>query len=387
MPTFSDFLYGAIYRRPDCRFANIERFVAKIGSMTDLDEKIDHADAVRRLESLASELRPSGEIGSARAAEDALVARDLTRLAEVDLRDVASAASVTDRLHESGPVIQERLVGAGLPVGEASLRIVEKFPAPFDGFAWSAFAPDREDEEQFGIEPGVYFRSDRLRPIYSEALFAHEVIHTVTGKVDPEVYAMGLEEGIAEILGTCYGALAVLDEEEIRCVMLHGRHGVQRDKLWSVYLDHTRQASLLYREFGITGLVELVKRGRAAIHDAERHIALGRHAELDLPRDTGNAATTRLVDWVCCGYLSSHVFSPLECLLAVEAVAGRTLDEVCRSATVPPDVGGPALERLGAESALFIRDGDRVGYSNVGRYRGLESEGGIAMIRYLPEAR
>lgn len=325
-----------------------------------------------------------GEVGTDEDAAARLIADDLRRIADADYAGIVVDDTVTARLDRQGPVIQKRLQAAGLPVQDTPLSIVEVFPSPFHRFSWSAFAPDREDQENFAIEPGVYFRRDRLRPLYSEALFAHEVVHTVTGRVDPEIYAMGLEEGIAEILGTWYGGLAVLDSATLRNIIVHGRHGAQRDKLWSVYLDHTRQAALLYREFGLDGLVALVRGGRAAIHDAEEAIIAGSHRDLPLSRGGWDDGTTGLVDFTCNAYLPSHVFTPLECLLALHARQGRTVDEVCAHAGIALDAGAPLLERLGAQSALFVQDGDRIGYSNVDRYLRLEDAAEVMVIRYLP---
>ena len=63
---------------------------------------------------------------------------------------------------------------------------------------------------------------------------------------------------------------------------------------------------------------------------------------------------------------------------------GRTLADVCRLANVPEGVGVPTLKRLGAESAIFVRDGDDVGYSNVEHYLAMEQSAGLPVIRYLP---
>jgi hypothetical protein len=387
MTTFSDLLYGGLYQQP-CRFANIERFIAAVAADDELSARYDPSKAPETftadLHAIADRMDPPGEIGTNQDAAARLVAADLRRITDADFADLVANDTVTARLDRQGPVIQKRLQAAGLPVQDTPLSIVDVFPEPFHRFAWSAFAPDREDQENFGIEPGVYFRRDRLRPLYSEALFAHEVVHTVTGRVDPEIYAMGLEEGIAEILGTCYGGLAVLHDATLRNILVHGRHGAQRDKLWSVYLDHTRQAALLYREFGIDGLITLVRGGRAAIHDAEQAIMAGRHRELPLARGGWDERTTALVDFACNAYLPSHVFAPLECLLALHARQGRTIEDICAEAGVAFDAGAPVLERLGAESALFVQDRDRIGYSNVDRYMQLEAAAEVMVIRYLP---
>lgn len=313
-----------------------------------------------------------------------LIARDLRMVADAELAQVDEFPSTEARLDHFGPRIQSVLGDLGLDVRDAPLRIVEEFPEPFNRFAWSAFAPDLEDEQNFGITRGVYFRSDKLRPFYSEALFAHEVVHTVTGRVDPDVYAMGLEEGIAEVLGTCFAGSSILSERVLANILVHGRHGIERPKLWSVYLNHTRQASLLYDRFGLEGLAELIRRGRQAIHDAEHAVLTGRVEGLDLPRGKTEARTSRVLDFACRAYLSTHVFSPLECLLLLSVRKGMTVERICEEARVDLRTGEPVLERLGAESALFVQDGNRVAYSNVERYLRAEEDSAAAFIRYLP---
>ena len=296
------------------------------------------------------------------------------------------SSPVRERVDNAADGIKSKLKGAGLDLGESDLYVLDEFPPPFNEFGWSAFAPDREDEERYGIRSGVYFRRDGLRPLYSEALFAHEVVHTVAGRVHPEVYAMGLEEGMAEVLGTCFAATAVVPLQALRNILVYGRHGVERPKLWSLYRDHTRQAFLLYKEFGIDGLVELTHRGRVEIHKAEVAIFAGTARTLDLPRGNWNDGTTWLLDSFCNGYVPSHVFTPLEVVLIDHVDEHRSLAEVCRLANVPDSVGIPLLKRLGSESALFVRDGENVGYSNAQHYRLMSETAGQPVIRYLPPA-
>ncbi|MER7165315.1 hypothetical protein ABT336_04440 [Micromonospora sp. NPDC000207] len=379
--TTRDFLYGGMYLAA-CRFANVDRFVEWVSAELDLDAAADAASAAGTLRAVAEVLSPDGPIQDEETALRTLLAADLRKVAGVRLP--GADTNVRDRIDGAAGAITSMLKGAGLDLGDADLHVVDEFPAPFDQFGWAAFAPDREDEERYGIPTGVYFRRDGLRPLYSEALFAHEVIHTVPGRVDPEIYAMGLEEGIAEILGTCFAATAAVPRRALRNILTYGRHGVERPKLWSLYRDHTRQAFLLYREFGIEGLVELAHRGRAKIHEAEVAVFAGTFRSLDLPRGNWNEDTTWLLDSFCNGFLPSHVFTPLEVVLVDQVDEQRSLSEVCRRANVPEAVGVPVLTRLGSESALFVRDGENIGYANVRHYQAMGEAAGQPVIRYLP---
>ncbi|KAB1930792.1 hypothetical protein F8271_27100 [Micromonospora sp. ALFpr18c] len=376
-----DFLYGGMYLSA-CRFANIDRFVERVGAAIDLAAAADAASAAATLCDLADSMSPDGPLHDDEAALGTLMADDLRAVAAVQVPQAETA--VHDRVTAAGGDITARLTGAGLDLGDSDLYVVDDFPAPFDQFGWAAFAPDREDEERYGIPSGVYFRRDGLRPLYSEALFAHEVVHTVPGRVDPEVYAMGLEEGIAEVLGTCFAATAAVPLHALRNILVYGRHGAERPKLWSLYRDHTRQAFLLYQEFGIDGLIELAHRGRAKIHEAEVALFSGTFRTLDLPRGNWDDDTTWLLESFCNGYLPSHVFTPLEVVLIDHVDEQRSLTEICARANVPAIVGVPLLKRLGSESALFVRDGDRIGYSNVQHYLSMGESAGLPVIRYLP---
>jgi hypothetical protein len=376
-----DFLYGGLYLSA-CRFANIDRFMERVSSELDLEVEADADSAATTVADLADRMSPNGPIKDDETALRKLMADDLRAIAAVRLANADS--SVRERVDNAAVGIKSKLKDAGLDLGDSDLYVVDEFPPPFNQFGWAAFAPDREDEERYGIRSGVYFRSNGLRPLYSEALFAHEVIHTVPGRVDPEIYAMGLEEGIAEVLGTCFAATAAVPLRALRNVLVYGRHGVDRPKLWSLYRDHTRQAFLLYKEFGIEGLIELAHQGRARIHEAETAIFAGTYQNLNLPRGNWNDDTTWLLDSFCNGYVPSHVFAPLEVVLIDHVDEQRSLAEVCQQANVPDSIGVPLLKRLGSESALFVRDGENVGYSNVQHYLSMSEMAGQPIIRYLP---
>lgn len=385
MPDLATYISGGCYLTA-CRFANIDDFLARLQDLIPEDaESLTAEQASRRIHGLADELAATEPIRTDADAYDHLLADDLRRIADADLTSIAEFPSVDARVTACGALVQEEFEALGLPIGDVAVRLVENFPEPFHRFAWAAFAPDSEDEENFKIPRGVYFRKDKLRPFYSEALYAHEVVHTITGRVDPHVYAMGLEEGIAEVVGTCRVGGRVLPAQVVRNILVLGRHGVRREKLWTVYLEHTRQAALLYDRFGMTGLTELVRRGRAAIHEAERAVLLGTVDDLELPRGGFDPVTTSLLDFICRSYTAAHVFSPLECQLVRHVRSGRDVGDICREAHVDTGVGVPVLERLGGESALFVQDGRKIAYSNAERYLAIEEEGGIALIRYLAE--
>jgi len=385
---FSDILFTRAYTVPGS-FANLERFVTNLSRRLDLDVEVTPPVCEILVKDALSALRRVPLIENEHDAEEHLVADDLEKMffenGSFAWRGEESI-DIEARLHECVPVVHDRLERIGLQAAEVPLRIVDRFPEPFDQFDWSAFAPDGEDQERFAIRPGVYFRRDRLRPLYSEALFAHEVIHTLTGAIDPEVYAMGLEEGIAEIVGSCYAALGLMPPEVLRNILVHGRHGCERPKLWSVYLDHTRQAYLLFERYGLRGLADIIGRGRSFIHEVERDLILGKELDLDIGSGLFDDETRSLLEFHCCTYIPSHVFTPLEYLLIRHVERGRNLDEVCHRAEVRSSIGRNVLRGLASRSALFVQSRGEIVFSNVERYRDLEDSGGPRVLRYLPSS-
>lgn len=376
-------IYCALYMT-SCRTANIERLIEMIGHYDDLDTPIEQHQFSAFIQTLASTIDIDRVVTTEDEAQRRLITADLNKLASLDVESIQLPSSVEEGIVSCRDVVRARLEAIGLETKSSELFIVDKFPAPFDKFEWAAFAPDSDDERQFSIPQGVYFRRDRLRPLYSQALYAHEAIHTISGQIDPEVYVSGLEEGVAEILGTCYGGLSVLDADILKNIMVYGRHGVERAKLWSFYRDHTRQAFLLFNEFGLDGLAALLGRGRAAIHDASAKIVSGKYRELDLPRGGFDTTTRDILEFICAGFVPSHAYSPIDCLLAMHVSSGRSTKEVCEAAGVDESVGADRLGKISSESALFVMNGTKVGFSNVERLLALEHEAGISALRYVP---
>jgi len=376
-------LYCTLYMS-SCRAANIDRFVEFLGEHTDLDGEIHPAEFGAFARELAARIDFTGMIEGDEDAQRSLVAEDLRQLAAVDPAGMDLPESVEQGIMDSEAAITRRLESIGIKIPSFTLSIVDTFPQPFDGFDWAAFAPDQEDEEKFGIPRGVYFRRDRLRPFFSQALYAHEVIHTATGEIDPDVYAAGLEEGIAEVVGTCYGGLSVLTPQVLKNILVYGRHGVERPHIWSLYRDHTRQAFALFLEFGLEGLATLISRGRAAIHEAAAAILAGTYHQLPLPRGNIDEQTRDVLEFACLGYVPSHAYSPLECLMATKVESGRELAEVYAEANIDPEAGADRIRTASSRSALFMIDDRAIGYSIVGRLLAAERQSGFRLLRYVP---
>lgn len=382
--TLRELLYGALYMS-SCRTANIDRFVDIIAQHYNIDEESDPGDFQSHIRQAASTIDFPDVVTNDAEAQRRLIADDLRSFIPLDIgMAIGNSSSVEDGVINCQKPIQDRLGSVGLNAYASPLYVVDSFAPPFDKFDWSAFAPDSEDEQNFNIPQGVHFKRSRLRPLYSQALYAHEVIHTITGRVDPEVFVAGLEEGMAEVIGTCFGGLATLQPATLKNILVYGRHGIDRPHIWSLYRDHTRQAFLLYLEFGLAGIVELVSQGRAAIHRAASAIATGSYRRLPLPRGAVHEPTREILEFSCLGFVPAHAYRPLDCLLAIHVSSGAKIDDICRRAAVDPRSGRDRIRSVSSESALFIVNGEFIGYSNVETLIQTEEVSQIRQLRYAP---
>lgn len=360
--------FSGLYRTR-CAFGNLERFLEVMPKVLDASGGSKQS-AISRLNEAIEELRRVDDhLEDDSGALQLLIADDLSRISRT-----MSSLDTIDALSEEGlngdlDFYLDEFASLGADVKRPFFTVVDSFPRPFDRFRWSAFCPDKEDEEKFGIKRGIYLLRARLRPAFSTSLLAHELIHAVPGERDPFCLAMGLEEGIAEIIGALLLAGRRLGPEAAANIFISRRHASSGDQLSKLYLDHTRQAAILYRHFGIDGLITLLNQGRNAIHDAEVALLRGEIEALSLPKGSSDNDLDRLLDDALDSYPAHYVFHPLGCYLLAFVAKNRTLAEICERAQVSETVGKEVLRKISSDTALFVLSDESVAYSNVEFYR------------------
>ncbi len=264
--------------------------------------------------------------------------------------------------------------------------VVDRFPAPFDNNDWSAFCPDADDEKKYGIQKGIYFLRKHIRPYYSEILLAHEIIHSLCGENAPELFAMGLEEGIAEIIGSLYLSSNVLNLDVVSNNFSYTRFNKNANLLWTLYLDHTRQAYSLYKKFGIEVLIYLINKGRKEIHDVERKMFSKNKLLYDFGTKTYlGDEFDNMLDYLLMQFTPNYVVTPLQTLLIREAKEGILVNDICEKLQISKEVGKNELEKIAFNTSLFMLDGDKIGYSNVETYEMGKYDSFIPVIRYFKE--
>lgn len=292
-----------------------------------------------------------------------LITRDLTRI-DAELDQLPTSTEFSDRLNNAYRFTLRMLRDLGIECSDPAFFVVERFPPPYDTMDWVAFAPDRADQEDFGIEPGVYLLEGELSAYYSELTLAHELIHAVIGVANPFLLGRGLEEGIADFIGMLYIGTHLYSSRVARNVFIHSHFGSHSSQSSTLYLDYTRQASLIYRRFGLSGLAHLIQTGREAIKGVESLCLSNDTNKVSLPIGNWDESLTYLADNLLLGFIPNLVVSPLAAHISEFAIVGRTVDEIAEIAQTETDATREALEELQNRTFSVLLDKGKIVYSD-----------------------
>ncbi len=308
-----------------------------------------------------------------------------------DVEKVAQSNSYTYEIGENMLIktrdkYVELLRNLNIETESIDFFVVEKFPKPFDNNDWSAFCPDSEDEQNYGIKKGIYFLEKNIRPYYSEILLAHEMIHAICGQKNPELFAMGLEEGLAEVLGGLYLSSQVLGINIVKNNFIYTRFNKNSNLLWSLYADHTRQAYFLYKKYGLESLIHLVSAGRKEIHNTEKKLI--QNDNIDWKFSTKSffeEKVDNMLDYLMLSYTPNYILSPLQMILTENAFTGERLIDISNKTEIPLNIVKRELENVAYQTSLFMLDNDKIGYSNIDLYNINKQDNHIPIIRYSKE--
>jgi len=375
------YLYAGIYRS-HCSFSHLTSFLNQVQPFFKQQYE-SLSNFISAIEDLIKNTRELGKrIESEKDALDLMILEDLEKIRAALVKlDNERSLFDTSKLHDDLAFCVHELQKIGADVDKPLFDIIDKFPSPFDKFKWAAFCPDSEDEARYDIPKGIYFRKDSFRPYYTRVLLAHEVVHTISGKRDPDLLAMGLEEGLAEIIGSIYLGTKLVGPKIATNLFLYSRHSLPISPIWKLYLDHTRQAAILYKRFGIRGLVELLNRGRRAIHETENLILRNEFSKINLPVGDYSDDLNNMIDYLLLGFLPNYVLSPLKRYLVKFIKEGKNITEICEEAFVPFDIGKKAIEELSSYTTLYMIDNNVIQYSNADFYMSLDMNN-INILRY-----
>jgi hypothetical protein len=283
-----------------------------------------------------------------------LLARDVADLLQLleatDLRWL-NPQSIDDTI----PKLLDKARSLQLDVSFARMRVVDRFPEPYSDATFAAMTYDRGDQRLHGIEPGVVLLREQLRPVYSVSLLAHEFIHLAIGRVDTDILARGLEEGISDLVGQLMFASEFLPTGYCERVLMNSRSRYGRPQLGRLYRDSLVSALTAYLLVGDTGMLALLQQanrdGRQVIKDFERRLARGELSQ-EKPeslREFAGFAQRFLA------MTPDLVVSPLALILAERCILHETTAMTLRRLRVEEAEGMEALDELQERVFLAIQ--------------------------------
>jgi DNA-binding transcriptional ArsR family regulator len=260
--------------------------------------------------------------------------------AESDPLDVLTKTS-----HQALPLLRAN----GLPVDAPPLFLVDTFPAPYDRHPVEALCLDPGDHLAFGVQPGLYFLKDRLRPLRSRQLLLHELIHWHFGTVSPDLLEPGLEEGFCELLGAIQLSKETLGRTLTENLFIQGREGHTHR-----YLDDTRQAVCVLNLVDWDGLFRIAKNGREALETIEKALWLGDFDLIRQYRQHDRAAFHELPNHLCSVLSRNATCSPLAKYISLHTHAGDSVRELASRTGLEPLSVRKALSELQDDHGLAV---------------------------------
>jgi hypothetical protein len=287
-----------------------------------------------------------------------LVLEDLHRIREVIETESFQGALRNELPFENNFAVNTEKASAflgdlGLYLKKPKLFVVEDLPPPYHRANYKAAALDRSDLTLHGIDPGIYFVRRYLVPFYSTSLLFHELIHPIAAEPDSLPMGRGLEEGLAEVLGSMYLTMKVLGRNVATDIFISHRLRFGYEQFWEIYLDFTRQAVYLYKRFGLVGLAAILQGGRKKIKEVELLLQGGLLEEIDLPSGHWDDDLTRIVD-LSFTFARNLVVSPLACVLFPSVAPGRSVADILVENDVEYVDGNAALLELQNRAVLAV---------------------------------
>lgn len=249
----------------------------------------------------------------------------------------------------------EFLASHGVTVSEPVIRVVDRFPSPYQDRRYAMLTADAGDLRKYGVAPGLYAARSHVRPFYTESLACHELIHVALGEGSPDLMGRGLEEGIAELIGSIVLSARQVGLTPTYWINIYSRNSNVYDVFWEHYNDYLRMAYFLLRRFGIGALIGLIASGREAIKVAEKELLAGEVPRLESRYDHADIGHEihDLLDRVILRFARSMVVSPVARVVAEYVFPGRTAKEIATASGLSEEGVLGALKEL-SETAVVI---------------------------------
>lgn len=250
--------------------------------------------------------------------------------------------------------------------------IVDNFPEPFHNMSWSCAFFEGEEKEIYGIEPGIYLKKDFIEAFSVSKNFIHEAMHIIIGNYSKEAdrkgISRGLEDGICDVFGSLFLMSELTNINIAKNIMVYTKYsGSRENELTKLYRDNVRMALLLYKNFGLDGMVSLIKSGRGKIKEVEELCLEGKYSEIDLKKGNWNKEFDNLSDY----FLSmqrSLVVSPLAYYLAENLKEKDSLEDIISKNNLNKDEALKAFKELQERLFLIAINKGIIEYDSSKRY-------------------
>jgi hypothetical protein len=269
--------------------------------------------------------------------------------AEIDPLDV-----LTKTAHQALPILRAN----GLPLDAPPIFLVETFPAPYNRHPVEAMCLDPGDHVAFGVQPGLYFLKDSVRPIRSRQVLLHELIHWHFGTVSPDILERSLEEGFCELLGAIYLSKETLGRTLTENLFIQGLHSPGEGHTHR-HLDDTRQAVCVLNLVDWDGIFRIAKNGREALEMIEQALLLGDFDRIRQYRQHDRAAFHELPNYLCSVPSRNATCSPLAKYISLHTHAGDSVRELASRTTIEPTYVQKALSELQDNHGLVVLRTDK----------------------------
>lgn len=325
------------------------------GGLSVLYQRADEIERSRRL-------GKSDRLAAREAIADQLFIADLrSSLDTLGLAEFEYLRSEIDDFDPesfSGTAMPSRVTAAlsnwGITQEPFEVTVVDDYPAPYSGRAAAAMAIDEGDRRDYGLTPGIYVKRDRIRPIYTEMIVAHEAIHWGLGLRDPFLTAEFIEEGIADTFGgLIYGSERFGESAARNSFILARQASNWGEGGWDKTLDGAR-AAFIAGGMSARGLLDLLEQGRAGLSAIERLAASGELPFTSLG-DIPSSKLDQLLVNSLFGFPRFFVVSEVAFLVAQFALEGSTLAEIESAACLSSDLLEMGLSELESEGLLTRR--------------------------------
>ncbi len=234
------------------------------------------------------------------------------------------------------------------------LKIVDSFPKPYDKMDWIAMAPDQEDQEKYGIEPGIYIKKTVITPIYAEYILAHELTHKIVEMYDTHGFGFGIEEGIAELYAMYLLTRVYSPKTAANVVILDKKYG-KRKRLSALYEFFTVLAyTQIYLPSGMDGIRAAIRLGRKGLKDLDTAILKGERT--DFPSGNWDKKLEKAMRRYMATPNDLYVTAKTR-YVADKAEVGDTIEMIAKKTGLSEDEIHEAISELTRLTLITVKDG------------------------------